>query len=187
MVNPRLAARYAKSLLDIGVESNTLENLREDVVFFRQVIAGNPDLKALLRSPIIKADKKQAVLQQICQGRVSHTMQLFLQLLTSKGREKVFPEILSAFMDQYNELKGIHHVKITTAQPLSEAMQAELLNKFKKDTGIEHVELETVVKENIIGGFILDYDNKVVDASIARDLRDIRRQFLDNQYIFNIR
>jgi F-type H+-transporting ATPase subunit delta len=62
-----------------------------------------------------------------------------------------------------------------------------LLAKFKRDANIEHIELTTVVEPGIIGGFLLEYDNKLIDASIVRDLRDVRRQFLSNDYLYKIR
>jgi F-type H+-transporting ATPase subunit delta len=57
----------------------------------------------------------------------------------------------------------------------------------KKSTGFDTIEMEAVVNPNIIGGFILEYNNNLVDASISRDLRDISKQFQDNSYIHNIR
>lgn len=187
MVNPRLAGRYAKSLIDIAVEKNTLEAVKADVELLQGAIKASPELKSLLRSPIIKADKKMAVMNAICQGRVGAITEAFSRLLISKGRENVLPEILDAFKEQYNVLKGIQQVKITTAQPLSDDLKTTLLNRLKADTGFDKVELTANVKEELIGGFILEYNNNLVDASIQRDLRDIKRQFHNNDYIFNIR
>jgi F-type H+-transporting ATPase subunit delta len=49
------------------------------------------------------------------------------------------------------------------------------------------VQLETVVDEKIIGGFMLEMDNQLLDASILRDLKDIKRQFDKNLFVQNIR
>lgn len=187
MVNPRLAGRYAKSLIDIAVEKNVLEAIKADVAFLLSAINSSPELKGLLRSPIIKADKKTGVMDAICKGRVNAITEVFCRLLISKSRENALPEILGAFNEQYNVLKGIQQVKITTAQPLSEEVKASLLSKLKADTGFDKVELKTSVKEELIGGFILEYNNNLVDASIQRDLRDIKRQCQNNDYVFNIR
>ncbi|MBL7734507.1 MAG: F0F1 ATP synthase subunit delta, partial [Chitinophagaceae bacterium] len=60
MLNPRLAGRYAKSLIDLAVEKNQLEEAYKDMVFLQALCKSNPDFVALLKSPIISADKKQA-------------------------------------------------------------------------------------------------------------------------------
>ena len=67
--NPRLAARYAKALLDLAVEKNELENVYNDMLFLRQAFRDSRDLVSLLRSPIIKADKKGKVLEAIGAGQ----------------------------------------------------------------------------------------------------------------------
>ena len=141
----------------------------------------------LVKSPVITADKKNAVIDAITKGRVNDLTAAFNKLLVQKGRESILPEIINAFIEQYNRLKNIHKVKLTTAQPISEELRKAIEQKVKTDTALTNIELETVVKEELIGGFVLEFDNKLVDASIIRDLRDIQRQFQNNVYIRNIR
>jgi len=52
---------------------------------------------------------------------------------------------------------------------------------------LSNIELETVVNPDLIGGFVLEFNNNLVDASIARDLRDIKKQFRENIYVKQIR
>jgi F-type H+-transporting ATPase subunit delta len=187
MLNPRLAGRYAKSLLDLAIETNQLESVKDEVEFILGIIKANAEFRMLLASPIIKPGKKNAILSAVGQGRFSKLMAGFIRLLIAKGRESVLPEMLAAFKDQYNEIKGIHKVRFVTASPISDEMRDGLIAKFKRDAKIEHIELTTVVAPEIIGGFLLEYDNKLIDASIVRDLRDVRRQFLSNDYLYKIR
>ena len=52
---------------------------------------------------------------------------------------------------------------------------------------MQNIELETAVKEDIIGGFVLQAGDKLVDASIAYDLKEIARQFENNDFIYKVR
>ncbi|HMP93124.1 MAG TPA: ATP synthase F1 subunit delta [Phnomibacter sp.] len=187
MQNPRLAGRYAKSLMDIALENNQLEPIKEDIGLLHKCVNSSAELRGLLRSPIIQPAKKQSILNALFAGKIGPVTAAFIKLLVAKGREKVLPEILDAFKEQYNKIKGIHQVKVTTAQPMSESLKNSLLQKFKQDAGIEHVELTTEVREELLGGFVLEYDNKLIDASLQRDLKDIKRQFYRNDYLYNIR
>ena len=187
MVNPRLAARYAKSLIDLAIENKQLEEVKQEVDFILHVFKVSPEFKTLLRSPVIKGEKKMAILREVGKGRFNPLMAGFMRLLITKSRENVLPEIFEAFNGQYNEIKGIHEVKITTAQPISDELKATLLDKIRKDTDIQHIELTTRVKEDLIGGFVLEYNNNLVDASIQRALKDVKRQFSANDYTFKIR
>jgi F-type H+-transporting ATPase subunit delta len=187
MNNPRLAGRYAKSLLDLSIEQKSLDTVINDMKLLHKICKGNPDFVALLKSPVISSDKKQKIIESITQNNVSNITTLFIRLLINKTRESNLPEIANAFIDQYNELNNIHTVKFTTAAPVSAELQAEIVNKVKEDKALHSIELETSIDESLIGGFKLQLGDILVDASISRDLTDIRRQFQNNDYIRQIR
>ncbi len=187
MHNPRLAARYAKSLIDLATETNQLEQVYADMKYLQAVCKVSREFVSLLLSPIIKADAKSKIVEAITEGKVSAITAGFNKLLVQKGREKNLPEIVNAVIDQYNALKGIHRVKLTTAVEIGEEIKSAISTKANKEAGLGKVELETSVDENLIGGFVLEFNNNLVDASIARDLRDIKKQFNKNVYVRNIR
>ncbi|HTN08123.1 ATP synthase F1 subunit delta [Agriterribacter sp.] len=187
MLQPRLAGRYAKSLIDLAQERNQLEEAYADIIFLQSVCRQSREFVTLMRSPVINADKKNSILDAITKDKVGVLTAAFNKLLIQKGRESILPEIINAFIDQYHTIKGIHKVKLITAEPISEALQKAIMQKVKADAALPEIELETVVKEDLIGGFVLEFDNKLVDASILRDLKDIQKQFRSNIYVKNIR
>jgi F-type H+-transporting ATPase subunit delta len=187
MSNPRLADRYAKSLIDLSTERNQLDAVRADMQYIQALCKGSRDFVNVLRSPIIKADQKEKMLVAVMTGKVSELTSVFSNLLVRKGRESDLPEIANAFISQYNSLKGIHQVKLTSAVPVSEELKNSIKERVQKANDFITVELETVVDQKLIGGFVLEFNNKQIDASIANDLREIKKQFLQNQYVANIR
>ena len=187
MQNPRLASRYAKSLIDLSIEKNELEKVYQDMQYLQAVCKVSKEFVNLLKSPIIPIDKKSGALKAVTTGKIGELTTAFNQLLINKNREFFLPEIVEAFIDQYNALKGIHKVKLTTATPISEEVKDAIVNKIKTDTSLQKIELQTEVKEELIGGFVLEFNNNLVDASIQRDLRDVRKQFEKNIYVQQIR
>jgi F-type H+-transporting ATPase subunit delta len=187
MQNPRLAHRYAKSLIDIAIEKNQLENVYTDMKYMHALCSQSKDFSNLLKSPIIKAGKKDTIINAVIEGKVNDITKLFTKLLVTKGRESSLPEIANAFIEEYNAMKGIHKVSLTTAIEISEATKNAIEQRIKRERNIEHIELTTIVNKDIIGGFILEFDNNLVDASIVRDLRDVKKQFAQNIFIPNIR
>ena len=187
MNNPRLAIRYAKSLVDLATEKGKLNDVYKDMKFIGAVCQSNPDFVALLKSPIIKENKKNQIIESITKDRVSELTGLFIHLLASKGREANLPEIVTAFIFQYNVINGIHKVKITTATVMSTEMKDIFISKIKSSANIQNIELETNVNEKLIGGFVMEMEGKLVDASILRDLRDVQKQFMNNDYIHRLR
>lgn len=186
MQNPRLASRYAKSLVDLAAEKGQLEAVRVDMQVLQQIAKSNPDVVTLLKSPVIKPDKKQKILSAILEGKVGTITAAFVQLLVVKGRESNLPEIATEFARQYNVLKNISKVKITTAVPLDPAILGTIKQKVEAGTD-NTIEMETAVEPELIGGFVLESENRLYDASVLRDLNDIRKQFTQNIYTPNIR
>jgi F-type H+-transporting ATPase subunit delta len=186
MQNPRLATRYAKSLIDLAVERNELDAVHSDILLLQAITRSNADVVALLKSPVIKADKKIKILGAILDGKISGITTGFIRLLAIKGREAVLAEIAGEFIRQYNVIKNITHVKLTSAAPLEPALLNMIREKVETSAG-RKIQLETAVNPDLIGGFVLETGNNLFDASVLRDLMDIKKQFLKNIYVPEIR
>lgn len=187
MNNPRLAGRYAKSLVDLATELNQLDAVYADMKLLQELGKTNPDFAAVLRSPVIKPTTKEKLIDSVLTGRIGTTSASFIRLLVRKGRENNLIEIADAFIEQFNKIKGIYKVKLTTATPVSDELKSEILGKIKSSTPMQNIEMETVVREELIGGFLLEMEGTLVDATILRDLKDIKKQFMDNIYLHKIR
>jgi len=70
MSNPRLAGRYAKSLLDLSIEQNQLDVVFQDIKMLEAICRSNPDFVAMLKSPVIKADKKEKIIEAVIYNKV---------------------------------------------------------------------------------------------------------------------
>lgn len=187
MPNPRLAGRYAKSLIDLSVEKGQLENVFADMQWLQAVCKSSRDFVNLLRSPIIKPDKKEKIVEAVTRGKISELTAGFSRLLILKGRESYFPEIITAFISQYKQHKNIHIVKLTTAVQISDELKKSITDHILKNSDMKNVELETSVDSSLIGGLVLQAGDKLVDGSISYDLKTIARQFKNNDFIYKVR
>jgi F-type H+-transporting ATPase subunit delta len=187
MPNPRLAARYAKSLIDLANEKNQVEQVYKDMLYLQALCKESHDFLTLMRSPVVKADKKVAIVLAVTKGKISELTDAFNRLMITKGRESYLPEISAAFIEQYKHQKGIHTVKLTTAVPVSEEMKKQIIGQVQKQTNMANIDLKTAVNEELIGGFVLEIGDQLVDASVAYDLNKIKSQFMNNDFIYKIR
>ena len=187
MLNPRVASRYAKSLLDLAIEKGQLEQVYADMNYLNQLVKGSRDFLNLLRSPVVKADVKTKAVNAVTAGKISELTTAFTTLMISKTRESVLPEVISAFIKQYKAYKNIHIVKLTTATPVSDQVKNHIVAKVKQEGNMENIELETIVNPSIIGGFVLQTGDKLIDASISYDLKEISRQFENKDFIYKVR
>ena len=70
---------------------------------------------------------------------------------------------------------------------MSDELQKAIVAKVKSSTAMQNIEMETAVNDELIGGFVLEMGGNLVDASILRDLKDVKKQFLNNDYLHRIR
>ena len=87
MNNPRLAGRYAKSILTLAIERNQLDIIYNDMEYLHSVSKVNKEFVTVLKSPVISPDKKETILAAVTNGKISDLTSLFIRLLIRKGRE----------------------------------------------------------------------------------------------------
>lgn len=187
MPNPRLASRYAKSLIDLAVEKNSLEDTLADIKYLDSLCRQSNEFTNMLRSPVINSSKKQQIITAVVGDSLKQLVQAFVKLLITKGREQNLPEIAAAFIQQYKVMKSIRDVKLTTAVPATDSLKQAILDKIKAELPGYEIELKEEVNEDLIGGFVLQTEDKLFDASVRRDLNDVMTQFRKNTYVMELR
>jgi F-type H+-transporting ATPase subunit delta len=182
MNETKIANRYAKALFDLALEMGLVEKVRVDAQLLHEVCNSNKDFVFMLRSPVIKADKKISVIKEIFGKHLQVITLNFMTIITRNRREQLIPEIFVQLIEIYKIYKNIITVEITTAVQIDEVLSSEILTLLEKRADAT-VELKEKVNEEIIGGFVLAYDDKQYDASILRQIKNLRREFDINLYI----
>src|SRR5689334_20787121 len=149
MLNPRVAQRYAKSLIDLAVEKGQLEPVYNDMLYLQQLTKQSREFLSLLRSPVIKADSKIKAVNAVTKGKISEITIAFTTLLINKTRESVLPEVITSFIEQYKKNKNINTVKLTTAVPVSDQVKNAIVEQVRQTSNMQNIDLETVVDPNI--------------------------------------
>lgn len=178
-----VASRYVKSLLGLAVEKGALDQVHADMQLFTKVVEENRDFKLMLRSPVIKHDKKNDVLKSIFQGKVNALTLAIFDIITRKNREPILPAIASEFHNAYNAYKGIGEATVTTAVPMDKELRSEIEAIAKKVSDKTQLELQEKVDPEMIGGFVLKVGDQQIDASLKNKLNVLKIKFSHNPYI----
>ena len=184
MKQSRATIRYAKSLISISKEQNSLERTFNDMLLVSSVCSSNKDFINLLKTPIVKTDLKIKILNELLAKSISDLTLSFITLITKKKREILLPEIADCVISLYKKNKNIKEVYVTTATPLDQDLREEVMTYIKKQTDSK-IELKENVDESLIGGAIIRMDDKQLDASISSSLKSLKQQFSENLYIQN--
>lgn len=179
----RAASRYAKSLLELADEKGVLEEVHKDMLSFYELCKENREFELMLKNPIIKHDKKRAILELIFKGKVNDLTMAIFDIITRKNREGILPVIAREFHVQYNFLKKIEVAKVTTAVALSPELRSQFEDLVKKISSKDKVELTEVVDKDIIGGYVLKINDRQIDDSLKSKLKALELKFSQNPYI----
>lgn len=183
MADSRVASRYAKSLLGLAVDQGMLEQVNNDMGLLASTSQASRDFVLMLKSPIIRHEKKREILNTLFKSRVNALTMSIIDILTRKNRESLLPAIASEFHKAYNEHKGIGKASITSTVALDEKLRNEIIAMVKKLSDKKEVELEEKVDKDLLGGFVLNVGDRQVDTSIKSKLKALKIKFSENPYV----
>ena len=182
MSQSKSADRYAKSLYQIAVSQGRQEQVLLDITQYRNALKSNPELRAVMNSPVIPSSKKKAIVDGIFRTGFQEVTALFFDLVLKKGREKELGAIADAYIREDKRIKGIRDGKLISATPLSDDLRKQLQDKAEKLAGSKVI-LEEKVDSSLIGGFILSVGDLQLDESIKSKLSRLHSNLVDTSYI----
>ena len=184
-----IASRYATALLKLvdetGPAAGSGQSSGEVVVAQARAILNAlknlPDLRRTITDPSVPSDKKRSLLETVVSETIAPELRKFFNLLIRNGRIGDIALALKSFEDQYYESRGIIRGKLTLSSPPDSAakkLEDGLKNLIEKKTG-KTLLLTTDVDESLIGGFVLEVEDRLLDASVSRQLEIIKNQFVE--------
>ena len=177
-----LAKRYAKAAFDLAVEMNIMEQVKTDMILVLDTCNKSKDLRLLLKSPVIHTNKKLLIINKIFEDHVEKLTRKFLDLIIKQKRESYIMEIARQFIELYKEYKNITTTYLRTPVKISDDIRKKVISLMEEHTQGE-IELITEIDEDLIGGFVLDFDDKQFDASLQTSINKLRKEFEVNYYL----
>jgi len=178
MIITKAARRYATALLQIAEEQKIEDSVLEDMVFIKNTIESSGEFLIMLKSPVVSEDDKRAVLEQVFSKHVGDLAQNFIKLAVDKNREDILLEITHAFIEAYNEAKGIVDVEVYTAGDLAESQIRELQKSLEKYLS-KTVQLSLNKKPDLRGGMAVKIGDTLIDGTVKHKLEELEHTLLN--------
>lgn len=174
-----IRTRYADALVRYVRETGQGDSVCEQAERLSRVIGEVPDLSRMVSARDVVPDAEKLRLLKIALSEpMSPQLERFIRLLMENGRIGLLPLILRDFVDRYRESTGVRKARLKVAVPPSESLLERLKSLVREQTGQEAL-IEVEVDPSLIGGFVFDIDNAMIDTSVARQLELIRLQFIE--------
>ena len=174
-----IRTRYADALVKYVRETGNGESVCAQAEKLARVLGEVPDLSRMIAAKdVVSPARKRELLHAALGEPMAPELDRFIDLLLENGRVGALRFILLDFGERYRRSIGIRKAHLKVAVPPSEELLARLRALVKERTGDEAL-IDVVVDPDLIGGFVFDIDDALIDKSVARKLELIRLQFIE--------
>jgi F-type H+-transporting ATPase subunit delta len=170
-----MAGRYATALFELAREQKAVDAVKTDLESFDGLIAANPDLNRLVRSPVFGADEQLKALYAILgKAGIGGLAANFLRVITTNRRLFAVRDMIRAYRALVARWKGEVTAQVTVAEPLNDKNLDALKSALKSVTGGKDIDLDVKIEPAIIGGLVVKVGSRMVDSSLRTKLNAIK-------------
>ncbi len=176
-----IAKRYAKALLQYAQEQNVEDTIYKEVSQYIATCQELPRYVQALSNPLLTSEQKVSLLcKAVSAGECSPVFQKFAELVVAHHRESFMVYFAHSYIRLYRQYKHISIGELITAVPVTDEVSKRLedwiedQSKHSTDVIMHHE-----VNPDILGGFIFRIDDYRLDASVATQFEQIKKQFIE--------
>lgn len=166
-----IARPYAQAAFDLAQEAGDLQGWSTMLQTIAAVVV-NEDIQALIGNPEVDSQVLADIIIELCGESLDDRSRNFVRVLAANKRLNVMPEIAEQYEQHRAEAERTVEAEVTSAFPLSEAQQQQLIAALNKRLGRE-VTLVTRTDDRIIGGAVVRAGDLVIDASVTSQLEKL--------------
>jgi len=198
MFGSKIANPYSEALLQLGLNLYLKEENADTQIFFQiifdmenllAILKLTPVLEKYLANPLISSKDKKDVLEKCLTKKTSSTTRNFLMLLVDKKRIGFISIITQTFLNKAYDFVCLKFVEVCSAHTLDKDQKTKLIEKLKILLGPEFITSKVYyskinvtfkIDKEILGGFIIKVDSKIIDLSLRGELECLAKQMETN-------
>ncbi len=165
---------YAKSLIDLATESNSLDLFHQQLGEVLNTFKSSEELQKVMSNPTISVENKIQVLEDVFASRVDKKILNLLKLLVEKNRFSEFESIYYAYCEMFDNKSNKKAVEVVSAVNLSFEDKTNVLFKLEHKLNCE-ITPSWSVDENIIAGLLFKFDDYVIDTSVRTKIESLSK------------
>lgn len=167
-----ISVRYARALLKGALAEKQEDELYKEMQILYKSYLEVLELRTTIDNPMLAKEKKQKVLEIACGDNITNLTKRFIDLVLKKDREFALQFMAASYITLYRKFKNITRGKLITAADVS-LETVEKMKRMVENRTRGTVEFNTEVDKELIGGFVLEYDDYRMNASVKSKLRRI--------------
>ena len=169
------ARRYGRAVFELASEQKRVDEWRSQLAGLRAVMS-DPQVADVLANPTIPREARMKLLSAT--GGLSQEAVNLARLLIEGDRVRDIAGVVEEFDALADAAAGRVRATVTTAVHLDDADRDRVARELSRRLG-KDVTMSVVVDPRILGGLKLQYGDRLVDASVATRLQQLRRRLAD--------
>jgi len=172
-----IARNYAEALFELGERTNESERFGDLIEGVGGAIEADESIRVVLESPNVTKAAKQELLARALKNRAPDSFIRFLTAVIKRGRQGIIPTIARQYLELLDVKFNRVHASVAMARTPDQALQDAVRKSLSEVLGKEVI---THYREDpgILGGVIVRVGDRVMDGSLRRRLKVLRRQML---------
>jgi F-type H+-transporting ATPase subunit delta len=166
-----IARPYAQAAFELAQLAGDLKGW-SDMLQAIAMVTANRDVQALIGSPEMDGHTLAEIIIDICGDVLNDEGKNMVRVLAENKRLNVMSDIAEQYEQHRAEAERTVKAEVTSAFPLSDAQQQQLIKALKARLGRE-VTLIAKTDDNIIGGAVVRAGDLVIDASVTSQLEKL--------------
>jgi F-type H+-transporting ATPase subunit delta len=164
---------FSKALVDLAIEKRDVAAVHDSAAALLPALT-LPEVRIFLNHPSVKPADKKAFLTRIIPDGTSQELINLIHLIIDRSYTYLLPEILNQTIDLAIKSQGYEIITAITAEPFSNT-EAEQLQATLEARWETKIFLKTRVNPNLIGGMIIQRDDRLYDGSLLGKINGLRR------------
>lgn len=165
--------RYAQAIFELAVEQNQIDSYSTDLEFADQVLRDD-EFRAFLAHAEVPIGRKIGAIDAVLTD-INPAVKNLVSLLITRGAVDSIHDILVGYVRLLDTHLGRQRVEVTSAVPL-EPQELERITEYVTSLINKEVVVSTQVDESILGGFIVQIGDQLLDGSTRSRLEQLRKQ-----------
>ncbi|CCD24069.1 F1F0 ATP synthase subunit 5 NDAI_0C04090 [Naumovozyma dairenensis CBS 421] len=177
-----LEGTYATALFKAAYMDSTIDSTASSLNSIQNLIHKDSSLKSILENPALSPDDRVSIVNSLLKGingKSNKDVDNFLKVLADNNRLN----LLSVICEQYNKLndaqQGIVQGNIISSKQLDDKVMKRLHNGILQSKSIvkegQVLKLNNLVRPDILGGLIVEIDDKTVDLSLSTKIQNLNK------------
>jgi F-type H+-transporting ATPase subunit delta len=166
---------YAEALRTIARAEGHSEEVEDELFRFARILEGNDDLRMALSDPQLPPERRQAVIEELLEGKALQTTKAMVSFVVAMGRASELPKVVDRFVALAAQDRKREVAEVRTAVPLDDARVKRLSDALSKATG-KQIEVKVVVDPEVLGGVVARIGDTIIDGSVRSEIEQLKEQ-----------